>query len=249
VLLLRVWLPNRPGALGAVASALGAIGADINLVEIVEKRGDVEVDEFILDLPPGQTLPSLVAACDGLPGVQVQWIRNYPRGGGIDLDVELYRRMAADNSRSGETLVSAAPLVFRAQWSLLLQVSSTPRVTFSSPGAPDLGPDIAERFGPFDTIHRVALEPGWLPGWEAHHAVVAPMSEERAVVIGRRGEPPFFPSELARLAHLVGGADPTATSEQALPTTKPSGAHRTPISAPLYVREDQQPPDSTLSPQ
>jgi hypothetical protein len=249
MLLLRVRLPNRPGALGAVASALGAIGADINLVEIVEKRGDLEVDEFILDLPPDQTVPSLVAACDSLPGVQVQWVRNYPRGGGIDLDVELHRRMAADHSRAGATLVSAAPLVFRAQWSLLLQVFGTPHVTVSSPGAPDLNPDIVQRFGPFDTIHRVALEPGWMPGWEAHHAVVAPVSEQQAAVIGRRGEPPFFPSELARLAHLVGGADTTAVSDQALPTTMPSAAHRTAIAAPLYTREDQRPPNSMRHPQ
>lgn len=36
MLLLRVVLPNRPGALGAVASAVGEIGANINLVGIVE---------------------------------------------------------------------------------------------------------------------------------------------------------------------------------------------------------------------
>jgi hypothetical protein len=35
VLLMRVALPNRPGSLGAVATALGSIGAQINLVEIV----------------------------------------------------------------------------------------------------------------------------------------------------------------------------------------------------------------------
>jgi hypothetical protein len=238
VLLLRVRLPNRPGALGAVASALGAVGADINLVEIVEKRGAVEVDEFILDLPSGQTVRSLVAACDSLPGVQVQWVRNYPRGGGIELDVELHRRMAADSSRAGEILVAAAPLVFRAQWGLLLQASGVPHVRFGSPGAPDLDPDVAQRFGPFDTIHRVALESGWLPGWEAHHTVVAPLPDQRAVIIGRRGEPPFFPSELARLAHLVGRAETMETSDQALSTTKPTAAHRTPIAAPLYIRDN-----------
>src|SRR5689334_16272309 len=81
VLLMRVHLPNRPGALGAVASALGAMGADINLVEILQKRGDIEIDEFILDLPRSQTVESLVATCDALDGVQVQWVRNYPRGG------------------------------------------------------------------------------------------------------------------------------------------------------------------------
>src|SRR3954464_3084941 len=114
---------NRPEALGAIAFALGAIGADINLVEIIEKRGDVEIDEFILDLPTDQTVASLVAACERLPRVQVLWVRNYPRGGGIDLDVELHRRMAADSGRAVETLALAAPLVFRAEWSLLLQVS------------------------------------------------------------------------------------------------------------------------------
>ena len=237
MLLVRVLLPNRPGALGAVASALGALGADINLVEIVEKHGAVEADEFILDLPPDQTVDSLVAACDRLPGVQVQWVRNYPRGGGIELDVALHRRMAADPLRAGETLVSAAPLVFRAQWSLLLDVAGAPRVTFASPGAPDLDAAAALRFGPFDVVHRVALEPGWLPGWEAHHAAVAPLTEQRAVVIGRRGDPPFFPSELARLAHLVGCAD-TGTGSDDPPAGDPRPAHRTPVAAPLYHRDD-----------
>jgi hypothetical protein len=237
VLLLRVLLPNRPGALGAVASALGSLDADINLVEIVEKHGDVEVDDFILDLPDPQTVCSLVAACDSLPGVEVQWVRNYPRGGGIELDVELHRRMAADSAHAGETLATAAPLVFRAQWSLLLELTAGPHVTFRSPGAPDLQPDHLWSFGPFDEVHRVPLEAGWLPGWEDHHAVVAPLADGRVVVVGRRGEPPFFPSELARLAHLVGWVD-LADAGRAGPVRPPDPAHRTPVAAPLYVRGD-----------
>ena len=241
MLLLRVRLPDRPGALGAVASALGAIGADINLVEIVERRGGVGLNDFMLDLPAEQTVRSLVAACDSLPGVEVQWVRNYPRGGGIDLDVELHRRMAADSARAAETLASAAPLVFRAEWSLLLQVSDHPHVIFSSPAAPELDRATAERFGPFDSLHRVALEEGWLPGWEAAHAVVAPLPEQQALVVGRAGEPPFFPSELTRLAHLVGITDTSQILDQALPTTTASAAHRTPIAAPLYIRDDHPP--------
>jgi hypothetical protein len=248
VLLLRVRLPNRPGALGAVASAMGAIHADINLVEIVAKHGDVEVDDFILDLAPDQTVASLVAACDSVPGVQVQWVRNYPRGGGIDLDVELERRMAADRTRAAEILATAAPLVFRAQWSLLLDVSATPEVTFRNPGAPDLTAAQVQHLGPFDAIHRVVLEAGWLPGWEAHHAVVAPLPEQRAVAIGRRGEPPFFPSELTRLAHLAGCADAAHTTEEVAPAGLLGAAHRTPIAAPLYLHEDPPSPAGTADP-
>jgi hypothetical protein len=237
VLLMRARLPNRPGALGAVASALGLIGADINLVEIVEKRGDVEVDEFIFELPSSQTVESLVAACDSLDKVQVEWVRNYPRGGGIEYDVELHRRMTADSSRAGEILASAAPLVFRAQWSLLLGVSAAPRVVFSTPGAPDVDTDTIRRFHPFDTIHRVVLEDGWFPGGEAHHAAVAPIAEQRVVVVARRGEPAFFRSELARLAHLVGATDITDISHQRVTTADPHPAHRKPVAAPLYTRE------------
>ena len=233
---MRVRLPNQPGGLGAVASALGGIGADINLVEIIEKRGDVEVEEVILDLPSDQSVGSLVAACDSLPGVEVQWVRNYPRGGGIDLDVALHRRMAADSSRAAETLVTAAPLVFRAQWSLLLQVSAVPQVRFSTPGAPGLDVDCVGLFRPFDTLHRVELESGWLPGWDAHHAVVAPMGDQQVVVVGRRGDPPFFRSELARLAHLVGGGDDTDDTDAPVFTADSNALHRSPVAPPLYTR-------------
>ena len=237
MLLIRVQLLNRPGALGAVASALGAIGADINLVEILEKRGDIEVDEFILDLPPSQTVESLVAACDSLDQVHVEWVRNYPRGGGIEYDVELHRRMAADSSRASEILVSAAPLVFRAQWSVLLKLSPVPRVVFGTPGAPKLDSDTIGRFQPFDVIHRTVLEAGWFATWDAHHAVVAPFGEQEGVIVARRGEPPFFRSEVARLAYLIGGADTTDNSDQLLPTTGRQLGHRRPVAAPLYARE------------
>jgi hypothetical protein len=233
---MRVQMPNRPGTLGAVASALGALGADINLVEIVEKRGEIEVEEFILDLPPTQTVEELVAACDRLDSVQVEWVRNYPRGGGVEYDIELHRRIAADPARAGEILASAAPLIFRAQWSVLLDVSGAPQVIFGTPDAPDLDVDHLRRFAPFDILHRVALEPDWIPGSDPHHAAVSPMADHRAVIVARRGEPPFFGSELARLAHVTGAAATTDLFDQPRSTTDDQTSHRRPLATPLYER-------------
>jgi hypothetical protein len=51
--------------------------------------------------------------------------------------------------------------------------------------------------GPFDATHLVVGH-SCLPGWESCHAVVAPMPRQRAVVVGRRGDPPFFRSDLAQ---------------------------------------------------
>ncbi|HZA74624.1 MAG TPA: amino acid-binding protein, partial [Propionibacteriaceae bacterium] len=45
--MMRVTLPDRPGSLGAVATAMGGVGADINAVEIVEKGAGIVVDDFV----------------------------------------------------------------------------------------------------------------------------------------------------------------------------------------------------------
>ena len=63
VFLMRVLLPDRPGSLGRVATALGGVGADINAVEIVDKGDDEVVDDFIVDLPHDQLPEILVTAC------------------------------------------------------------------------------------------------------------------------------------------------------------------------------------------
>ncbi|MFP5321238.1 MAG: ACT domain-containing protein [Acidimicrobiia bacterium] len=44
-------LPDRPGALGAVASRIGAVGADITDVHVSSRRAGVAEDVFHIDLP------------------------------------------------------------------------------------------------------------------------------------------------------------------------------------------------------
>jgi prephenate dehydratase len=44
-------LPDRPGALGAVASRIGAVGADITDVRVSARRAGVAEDVFHIDLP------------------------------------------------------------------------------------------------------------------------------------------------------------------------------------------------------
>ncbi|MDN5805244.1 MAG: amino acid-binding protein, partial [Microlunatus sp.] len=60
---MRVALPDRPGSLGAVATAIGSVGGDINAVEIVEKGNGVVIDDFIFGLPPNQLPETIVVAC------------------------------------------------------------------------------------------------------------------------------------------------------------------------------------------
>jgi ACT domain-containing protein len=50
-LVLRIRLPDRPGALGAVASRIGAVGADIVDVIVARSSGGSALDEFHVDVP------------------------------------------------------------------------------------------------------------------------------------------------------------------------------------------------------
>lgn len=201
---MRVRLPDRPGSLGAVASAMGTVGGDIHAVEIVEKGTDYAVDDFIVDLPNDKLPETVVTACHDLPGVRVEWISRYPEGGGLQSDLEALERMTADPSNAAEILVTLCPVVFRSQWAILADISGdTAQVQFKTPLAPDLDDVTLQRFGPYDVAHRIDLEPDWIPGWADSTAVVTPLTRDRVIAIGRLGGPRFLDSEIARLHHLA----------------------------------------------
>ncbi len=73
-LVVRVWLPDRPGALGLVASRIGAIGADIVGVDVLERSEHVAVDEFAVVIPSIDLLKLLIREIEEVDGASVeQW--------------------------------------------------------------------------------------------------------------------------------------------------------------------------------
>src|SRR6478752_7354216 len=75
-LVVRVWLPDRPGALGLVASRIGAIGADIVGVDVLERSEHVAVDEFAVTLANEDLVKLLVREIEEVDGASVeQWRR------------------------------------------------------------------------------------------------------------------------------------------------------------------------------
>jgi len=73
--LLRVELPDRPGALGAVASRIGAVRGDLVAVEVVEHRDGKAVDEFVVELADGDHLSLLLSEIAEVDGVALQDVR------------------------------------------------------------------------------------------------------------------------------------------------------------------------------
>jgi hypothetical protein len=72
---VRVWLPDRPGALGQVASRIGAVRADVIGIDILERGAGRAIDELVVDLPDDDHLPLLIDEIGQVDGVDVEDVR------------------------------------------------------------------------------------------------------------------------------------------------------------------------------
>jgi len=199
---MRVVLPDRPGSLGAVATAMGTVGADINAVEIVEKYEGYAIDDFMLEMPSGAAPDSLITACTSVEGVEVVWLSHYPEAWGLQSDVDVLNSMLEQPDDAERILTRDAPQVFRVSWAVLVD-----RVTGTVLAQTDLAPDLdgagVTALGALDDVRDGELPDGWVTGWNETLIAVAPFRTNSSIVLARRGGPEFLKSELARLRHLT----------------------------------------------
>lgn len=219
--MLRVELPDRPGTLGALASALGSEGADILSVDVVERSGGSAVDDLVVDLASSRPPDVLITAAESVHGVVVESVR--PFSGVLDTtrELELVEAIAARPEDGLALLAEGVPKLFRSAWALVTEATEA-----TEPGdEPEGTPRAVRRVASSDAAPETqATTLSWLPLARATtldpgagHAVptawsdldtelaAAPLGHAlRVVVVGRPGGPAFRPSELARLSHLGG---------------------------------------------
>jgi hypothetical protein len=75
VMVVRVWLPDRPGALGQVASRIGAVHGDVTAIDILERGGGRVIDELVVSLPEATSDDLLAKEISAVDGVSVEHIR------------------------------------------------------------------------------------------------------------------------------------------------------------------------------
>lgn len=73
--IVRVWLPDRPGALGQVASRIGAVRGDVIGIDILERGGGRAIDELAVELPDDNLVRLLVQEIGQVDGVDVEDVR------------------------------------------------------------------------------------------------------------------------------------------------------------------------------
>ncbi|MBA3369108.1 MAG: amino acid-binding protein [Geodermatophilaceae bacterium] len=221
--LLRVVVPDRPGMLGALATSLGAAGADIVSIDVVQRAGGEAIDDIVVELPPERLPDGLITAARSVEGVSVESLR--PFSGTLDThrELALVEALAGSGTGVAQLLADELPRIFRASWALLVgcppPYGRDPTVIAASAAAPEIVEDEIESLPwcPMPTPTLLDSEADDVPtifsslGTEM---MGAPMGDPcQVVLVGRAGGPPFLRSELLRLAHLVGIAATVATVE------------------------------------
>jgi ACT domain-containing protein len=184
---LRVWVPDRPGALGAVASRIGAVRGDLVGIEILERGAGRAIDELVIDLPDEALVPLLLSEVGQVDGVDVEDVRPAPpaladpRLDALETAALLVEQVDVDALLL--TLATHARSDFEADWAAVIDPqSATPLAAIGTPPATEwLGAFVA---GSQESVRVAAGECG--PD-DVAWALVD--TAQVAVVVGRRGRP------------------------------------------------------------
>lgn len=205
--LIRVVLPDRPGALGAVATALGHAGADILSVDIVERSPGHATDDLVVELPADRLADSLVSAASSVPGVRVESIRPY--AGVIDpfKDFELLEKLAVNRDEAPTILADGVCRIFRAGWALILQAPEfdgrPATVIARSVAAPEIESLGAPWWPPLPP-RPLDVDSAWAPAdWSSLGTELAVVPLGSDAILAGRPALRWLASEIIRLSHLA----------------------------------------------
>ncbi len=136
---LRVWLPDRPGALGAVASRIGAVKGDVVGIEILETGSGQAVDELVVQLPDATLVDLLIAEVRQVDGAHVEEVRSIGTGGHDPLGAVLETTALLVGAHSQQALldvvVDRGCAALGSTWVAVVDAAARKGLT-AAPGAP-----------------------------------------------------------------------------------------------------------------
>lgn len=206
---LRISCPDRPGSLGAVATALGEAGVNIHSLDVVDSAEGMAVDHLVVESDASSSR-ALVEVVESVPSVVVEFVRSLGRAEDrrepLELAVDVVE--AASASDGLERLVSGVPDAFDATWCVAVRERTPqPEPLAASPMAPSLVGARLPWF-PVEAPRRLAVGP-WVPDrWSldqrsASFAVAPLRGDNEALLVARTRGPAFRGAELRDLGRLA----------------------------------------------
>ncbi|HLI01394.1 MAG TPA: hypothetical protein VKV06_11465 [Acidimicrobiales bacterium] len=191
---VRVWVPDRPGALGAVASRIGAVRGDLIGIDILERGAGRAIDELIVELPDAELVPLLITEVAEVDGVDVEDVRP-ALGGSTDARLDALETAAAlvaqpTVPRLLDELVGRSARDFDADWAAAVDLEAgASGASVASVASVGKAPP-APWLGAFVAGSRVSVpSPGTGQTGPDDVAWADLSTASLVVVLGRRGRP------------------------------------------------------------
>ena len=197
---VRVWVPDRPGALGAVASRIGAVRGDLVGIDILERGAGRAIDELLVDLPDDSLVPLLISEVAQVDGVDVEDVRlaadwlSDPRLDALETAAVLVDQH--DVTSLLDRLASHASHDFSAEWAAVVDLDSPVPVTTVGPVPPSAW------LGAFVMGSRASMASAGRGRGPDDVAWAELDTANLVLVVGRRGRP-FRARERQQLAALA----------------------------------------------
>jgi hypothetical protein len=199
---VRISVPDRPGSLGNVTSAIGLAGGDIVKLDVLENEAGRALDDVFVNVRDPEHLAQVRTRLESLVGVSVQGVQHPAPPVTGHADLELLDQVLSRPERGLQTLVDGAPHAFGADWAAIVEYGAAGEVSgvaAVSVGCP--GPDHVAVRSPLRLAPIRMTPPG---GSEPYGgtALVPVGAGPVALVLVRAGGPEFHRSELWRLGQV-----------------------------------------------
>lgn len=204
---VRLSIPDRPGSLSAVTAAIGRVGADIALLEIVERSDGIAIDDIYL-IADGDRR-ELRFALEQVPGLIVESLRAVRRFPDAGAPMRLAAELVERGRGAVPELVAGLPAALTASWAVALASGVQGLdVLAVSAGAPELD-RITAPWLPLLSPRPLSRAEWMPPSWRDDvssglELAAAPLGNSAAgILVGRRDGPRFRSPELRQLADLA----------------------------------------------
>jgi ACT domain len=163
---LRISVPDRPGSLGRVTSAIGSAGGDIAKLDVLESEAGRALDDVYVQVRDAAHLSRLAGTVGALAGVVIQGVQHPAPPATGHTELELVQQVLSQPGRSLQTLVDGAPGALGADWAALIEYGADgaqSAVLATSTRAPKPASEIAVsaplRLGAVRVLHPRTGEP------------------------------------------------------------------------------------------
>lgn len=202
---IRVRVPDRPGSLGRVASAIGTASGDIAGVEVLDSEAGQALDDVVVRVRDTPHLQRVLDALALVPGVSVEGVHSPEPPSAAHADLQLVAQVLARPARALQTLVDGAPAALGVDWAAIVQDPGdgpvAPVLSLST-GAPERLPGVPGAF----RLRPLTLE---LPDGSTQQAALVPLDGCPLGLLVARAGLAVHTSELWRLGQLAAVVGPS----------------------------------------